>query len=54
MRKAEISSGKHSWKEARQREKGRIKQTEHRAQEKHKQYIDVHEDKLSRGKKTCM
>ena len=38
MRKAEISSGKHSWKEARQREKGRIKQTEHRAQEKHKQY----------------
>ena len=38
MRKAEISSGKHNWKEARQREKGRIKQTEHRAQEKHKQY----------------
>ena len=38
MRKAEISSGKHSWKEARQREKGRIKQTEHRAKEKHKQY----------------
>ena len=38
MRKAEISSGKYSWKEARQRDKGRIKQTEHRAQEKHKQY----------------
>ena len=38
MRKAETSPGKHSWKEARRRDKGRIKQAEHRAQEKHKQY----------------
>ena len=38
MRIAEISPGKHSWKEARQRDSGRILQAEHRAQEKHKQY----------------
>ena len=38
MRKAEILPGKHSWKEARRRGSGRIKQAEHRAQEKHKQY----------------
>ena len=38
MRKAEISPGKHSWKEARRRDSGRILQAEHRDQEKHKQY----------------
>ena len=38
MRKAEISPGKHSWKEARRRDSGRILQAEHRAQEKHKRY----------------
>ena len=38
MRKAEISPGKHSWKEARRRDSGRILQAEHRAQEKHKPY----------------
>lgn len=38
MRKAEISSGKHSWKEARRRDSGRIQQAEHRARDKHKQY----------------
>ena len=38
MRKTEISPGKHSWKEARRRDSGRIQLAEHRAQEKHKQY----------------
>ena len=37
-RTAEISPGRHSWKETRWRASGRIQQADHRAQEKHKQY----------------
>ena len=49
MRKAEISPGKHSWKEARRRDSGRILQAEHRAQEKHKQYRLVRRQAKQRG-----
>ena len=38
MAKAEFLSGKHSWKEAKRRDSGRIQQAEHRAQEQHKRY----------------
>ena len=49
MRKAEISPGQHSWKEARRR----IQQARHRAK-KNTNNIDLHEGKLSREKKTCV
>ena len=38
IEKAELSAGKHSRKEARRRDSGRIHQAEHRAQEQQKKY----------------
>ena len=53
MRKAEISPGKHSWKEAR---KETVEEFSKQSTElkKNTNNIDLHEDKLSREKKTCV